>query len=356
MAAAAPPQAPPHIMDLPGAVTHRILTGWADDLVRHAACCARVHPAWRRLLGESCAAYAAGTPEPLRSRLLRVLSSALAGLRRRGGYLHDLTLHLYGGEPAGRDPARGALVPKIGDQGAAALGAALASLPATRRRLFVHLELYNAGLTADGMERLAPGIASGFEAGRLKHIDVGRNGLGDAGVRFLSRALPRTVEILSVMATGCGNAGMAALSAALGGTPASVLGELDCGANPQITQAGWAAFGSALPHLRALKKLDAIFCTGMGCDGAASIAAGLSGTALEQLHLGDCGIGNSGAAALAAALAPPQLPSLQQLDLTDNGGIEDGGDAYMTLKGLEAARTAVPRGTNSPAAFVMWLP
>ena len=59
---------------------------------------------------------------------------------------------------------------------------------------------------------------------------------------------------------------------------------------------------------------------------------------------------------LETALAPPQLPSLQQLDLTDNGGIEEGGDGIEMLKGLEAARTAAPRGTNSPAAFVMWLP
>eukprot|EP01045_Picozoa_sp_COSAG04_P029671 COSAG04_NODE_4934_length_1818_cov_18.347295_2_plen_176_part_00 len=147
MAAAAP-----HINALPAAaLQHILLTATThDNLLRHVAACARVCGEWWRVVGGS-AAYGRGLgAEEERTRVLRAITKAIEA--------ECGTLDL-GNQ-------------RIGDAGAAALGAALQAVPTIR---FTALSLYGNELTAAGAAFLVPALRRPWGAAGLRELDVKNN-------------------------------------------------------------------------------------------------------------------------------------------------------------------------------------
>ena len=192
---------------------------------------------------------------------------------------------------------------RIGDAGAAALGAALRAAPTIR---FSSLDLARNNLTAAGVASLVPALRRPW-AGGLRLLRVGENrDLGDAGVAALSEALSgvSTLEWLNVDSTGCGDDGLAALAAALPTLPR--LRTL----NASFSRAGargWVALADALPSLPAFERLNANNSPALGYEGAAALeAAVVQCPRLQNLYAQGCGLDEAAAASLrVAALMVP---------------------------------------------------
>ena len=139
---------------------------------------------------------------------------------------------------------------KIGDAGAAVLGAALQAMPNIQRR-FAGLDISEMNLTAVGVASLAPALR---RWPRMKLI-VSGNPLGGAGVVALATSLPPTLEWLNVGGTQCDDDGFVALAAAL---PALThLKRLNCATNTTADERGLVALVEALPSLPALEDFYA---------------------------------------------------------------------------------------------------
>eukprot|EP01045_Picozoa_sp_COSAG04_P003684 COSAG04_NODE_152_length_22459_cov_12.374597_8_plen_302_part_00 len=301
MAAAAP-----HIGALPvNALQHILLTATThDNLLRFVAACARVCGEWWRVVGGS-AAYGRGRGAgEARARVLR----AIVGALEKEGEKLDLSFQ------------------GIGDAGAAALGAALLALPTIR---FTELHLYGNELTAAAAASLVPALRRPWGAGGLRSLTVQNNdGLGDAGVAALAKALPPSLEGLFISETGCGDDGLVALAAAL---PALTrLRYMSCHTNPAASDRGWVALAGALPALPALESLWADGCPGMGSEGAAALAAAIPQCPrLRELAVSGCGLDERAKAALRAAAARvpssaerPDGLALQETDSDDDTDYE----------------------------------
>eukprot|EP01045_Picozoa_sp_COSAG04_P023857 COSAG04_NODE_2901_length_3403_cov_2.324455_2_plen_315_part_00 len=272
------------IGDLPEPALRRILLGHSDSLLRFVAACARVCAEWWRVVRGSAAyglalprerredaAYAEGDDDE-RARVLKAIVRALDG---------QVELNLCR--------------QRIGDAGAAALGAELQAMP---RVLWRDLDLDGNDLTAAGIISLVPALRRPWGSG-LTFLRVADNPLGDAGVAALAKALPPTLEQLDVDTTGCGDDGLVALAAAL---PALTrLQTLDCARNPDAGARGWVALAGALPSMPAFKQLFATSCTGMGSEGAAALVAAVPQCSrLCCLIVQLCGLGAEAETALSA--------------------------------------------------------
>eukprot|EP01045_Picozoa_sp_COSAG04_P015508 COSAG04_NODE_1228_length_7680_cov_39.722200_6_plen_348_part_01 len=233
--------AAPHTHALPASLLHHILlTADCTDLLCHVAVCARVSTEWWRVARGSDA-YGLGLLLGTTGERGRVLKEISRALRRR-----DATLSLRGS--------------RIGDAGAAALGAALRAVPTIR---FSSLDLARNNLTAAGVASLVPALRRPW-AGGLRLLRVGENrDLGDAGVAALSQALSgvSTLEWLNVDSTGCGDDGLAALAAAL---PALTRLRTLNASFSRAGALGWVALADALPSLPAFERLNANNSPGVG--------------------------------------------------------------------------------------------
>jgi hypothetical protein len=206
----------------------------------------------------------------------------------------------------------------FGDEGGRCLGAALKGLPEPLR--LCSIGIASCGLTASGMAAVVAGLRGrSFAGAGLRALNASGNaGLGDDGVVELLRLeLPPTLEELYLANVGLGDAGMAALAAAL---PAmSALRTLSVNANPAVAERGWAALGAALPQLPALSSLQAEECVGMRDSGAAALAVGIPGAlSLETVNLHGCGIGDEGARVLAVVMRGHRQEPALHVYLTAN--------------------------------------
>ena len=293
------------IADLPEHLVARILLAatWHDDLLRHVNVCARVCADWHRVVS-GCAAYGAGWGADAagRAERARALKRIRATLRRTWEHSELENTELLLSECG------------IGDEGGAALGAALQVWPAARVITSIYLDDNN--LTSTGLAPVVAALRRSFATDGLKLLDVGNNpSLGDAALTLLAGALPPTLEELTMNGTGCGDPGMVAIAAKL---PALTgLQSFACAYNTDVGQVGWAALGAALPRLPALSELTLHNCSGMGDGGVAALVIGLpEAAALSDLDLEDCGVGDAGAEALAAVL--PRCFALEGVNLMFN--------------------------------------
>jgi hypothetical protein len=89
----------------------------------------------------------------------------------------------------------------------------------------------------------------------LSSLDLSHNpGLGDDGLVALAECrLPRTLCVIDISNTGCGDRGFMAMVSALPGLPQ--LQELHCSANPAVGVEAWLALGEVLPQLKALRQI-----------------------------------------------------------------------------------------------------
>eukprot|EP01045_Picozoa_sp_COSAG04_P003683 COSAG04_NODE_152_length_22459_cov_12.374597_7_plen_314_part_00 len=295
MAAAAP-----HIGALPAnALQHMLLTATThDNLLRFVAACARVCGEWWRAVGGS-AAYGRGLLWARLPRALKRITEREAQLEERARVLKAIA-------QAFEDPEEGGELnlgyERIGDVGAAALGAALQAMPTIH---FTVLDLEDNALTAAGVASLAPALRRPWGAAGLRSLDVrGNRDLGDAGVVALAKALlPPALVTLVISETGCGDDGLVALAAAF--PTLTNFQRLRCRENPDGGARGWVALAAALPGLPAgAVEFTADGCTGMGSEGAAALVAAIPQCPrLRWLWLNSCGLDEQAKAALRAAAA-----------------------------------------------------
>ena len=193
---------------------------------------------------------------------------------------------------------------------------ASAALVATPPPLLLRkFDLNFSQFTAAGVVSVAHALGRCFSGDGLRGIDLRSNPkLGDAGISALAKALPASLQRLTIEVTGCGDEGILTVVAVL---PRLLqLQGLDCGGN-SIGIAGWTALGRALPVLPALGWFSACDCAGMGDAGIAAPVAELPRCALfGDLWLERCGIGATGTVALAVL---SMCLELRNLEITGNG-------------------------------------
>jgi hypothetical protein len=148
----------------------------------------------------------------------------------------------------------------------------------------------------------------------LTLLDMYQNRIGPAGAAALAAALPRLSRLttLQLSSTRIGTEGVAALAPVLPAT-LRVLELAGCG----MGDAGAAALGAALPGLPALTHLE-ISANGLTFAGLRALLPGLPET-LQELLLDGNRFGPAGAREVAALLLRlrtlPMLPALQVLSL-----------------------------------------
>eukprot|EP01052_Picozoa_sp_SAG31_P022128 SAG31_NODE_1746_length_7364_cov_6.205231_1_plen_424_part_00 len=271
---------PPQFSELPTSVlTSIILGGVHDDLLRWLSLCARVCPEWR-LIAQRSPAYwpfvrsdtsatarrqsslcvgpsgwvarrrlTAGEQSTFVSALARFERQRWAATKepteQQQVMLTVRTLLLHIGEPRGGGHLT---VPgDLGAQGFCALAAAIQALPANTKNNVHGLFLHQCSLSAQRVDQVFPG--STFP--RLGRFEVSGE-QDDEAVALVAGRLPSTLCDLQFIGTRCGDAGVAAVAAAL--PRLCDLNHLTLRNMPAVTDAGWAALAEALPQLSALQS------------------------------------------------------------------------------------------------------
>lgn len=227
--------------------------------------CARVCPSWWRVV-QTSPAYGKGLPDAAaaarqgdsyyeipayenafkeRERVLKLISSALWNARE--GYVDEYEVQR---DPGELDLYNG----HLGEDGCRALGSALQAMPPKLLAL-TEIGMKDCGLTAAG---IAAGMRCGFGMSGLRVLSLPRNiKLGDSGLATLAEVLPATLRHLDISETGCADAGMVVVAAAL---PRLVeLRAMLC-RSAALGQTGWFALVDVLPQLPQLESLDASRC------------------------------------------------------------------------------------------------
>ena len=217
-----------HLDDFPNHLLPRILLGSTThgDLPRFVSQCAAVCREWWQIAQES-AAYCAGMQWSRVPRLIRELADDKQAkrtqfLHERARVLRNVSLGLQRAQGDGgllnldhrRLDGDYLNLGTLGDEGCRVMGAALPVVP----QKLALLQLSGCELTPVGVALIVAPIATrGFGAAGcgLRVVAVHDNpDLGDDGLKMLADALPSTVEDLFITRTGCGDAGMMAISAA----------------------------------------------------------------------------------------------------------------------------------------------
>jgi hypothetical protein len=201
----------------------------------------------------------------------------------------------------------------IGDAGVRRLCAALPV-----NRTLRTLDLVNIGLSTDGLSMLARALTD--REVPLERLFLGGNGLGPEAVPALAALIHGgRVRELYLAANHLGDEGAGALAEAADGVPMTLglggNGITVTGAAALAGRlAGWQALDLARPPSeRALSAQPNV----VGDAGAAALAAALPGSRLRRLDLRRTGVGGRGAKLLLAAL--DGHPTLEYLGL--NGGV-----------------------------------
>ena len=148
--------------------------------------------------------------------------------------------------------------------------------------------------------------------------DLTADDIATLGMILRTSELPR-LQVLDLGVNGLGDAGMQALCEGLGQGAALSLRHLCLGAN-KFGPAGAEALAAALGR-GALPKLDNAYLNGnpIGNQGAAVLAASLRTLpALTELWIGNCEIGDKGVASLVANLGKDDFKKLEHLFLCRN--------------------------------------
>ena len=188
------------------------------------------------------------------------------------------------------------------------------------------LNWFECGLSANNMATLGMILRTNGLT-RLKEIDIGCNGLGDAGVQVLCEGLGHgTAPLLCDLGLGMNNLGRAGAEAFLAALGRGAFPKLmwlflydNVGVGDQIV----SVLAKPLRKLQ-LEHLDLDNC-GIGDEGVASLFRNL-GTddfkALVWLTLNGNGVSDQGCATLARALKAGAMPKLEELDLAGNPASE----------------------------------
>lgn len=229
-----------------------------------------------------------------RAQMLRELSEVLRVARE--GFVDS-----YGDE---QGPGELFIFNRTLDTDAGILCACLQALPSP---LHLHLiDLIGLDLSAQAAISLSHTIGEkGFSSEGLQFLCIRNNPeLGDEGIAALCEVLPPTLGQFFIHDTGCGDVGIAALTAALPRLPN--LWRLAVSRNHDVGEDTWCSFFEALPQLQALQYLFAYENSSLGDDAARTLVAALPRCAptLEKIELAGCDIGAEQKAALREAWGP----------------------------------------------------
>eukprot|EP01043_Picozoa_sp_COSAG02_P037168 COSAG02_NODE_2770_length_8061_cov_7.055639_11_plen_344_part_00 len=166
----------------------------------------------------------------------------------------------------------------IGEAGCQVLGAALHAMPSSLALTDIYLD--GCEMTARGFSSVAAAMRRGFAGEGLTRLHLYNNlDLGDTGMITLSQFLPPMLMHLGLSNTGCGDAGLLALAAAL--PRLTQLREMNLSNNDAVKQAAWEAFARVLPRLSSIRHLNVNNSAGMGDGGVLSFCAALEKCALS---------------------------------------------------------------------------
>ena len=166
---------------------------------------------------------------------------------------------------------------------------------------------------------------------QLEELKICGNNVDGAGCLALGRALDSwegaSLKCLYLCHNNIDDSGLLAL--ALGMAKCNYLEALTLSANPAITPAGWRYLSTFLKSKSCCLKMLDLDQTNIDCDGADSLAAGLSNNlTLKQLSLSGNSIGDEGIDTLVSCL--PKCRKLEELDLSANGAFSEVGLRSLT--------------------------
>ncbi|XP_072895032.1 NACHT, LRR and PYD domains-containing protein 12-like [Hemitrygon akajei] len=187
-----------------------------------------------------------------------------------------------------------------------------------------HLDLENCHIQCEGIQRLGPGLH------KCQELRLGRNELGDSGVKLVSAALRNPeckIQKLWLWDVGLTDSGAEDLASALSTNPS--LTELDLGYN-KLGDSGVKLVSAALrkPECKIQKlKLNQV---GLTDSGAEDLASALStNRSLTELDLSGNKLGDSGVKLVSAALRNPEC-KIQKLWLRDVGLTDSGAEDLVS--------------------------
>ncbi|XP_072893994.1 NACHT, LRR and PYD domains-containing protein 3-like [Hemitrygon akajei] len=195
-----------------------------------------------------------------------------------------------------------------------------------------HLDLWNCHIQCEGIQRLGPGLH------KCQELGLGRNELGDSGVKLVSAALRNPdckIQKLWLWRVGLTDSGAEDLVSALSTNPS--LTELNLSDN-KLGDSGVKLLSDALRNPEC--KIQKLWLGGVGLtdSGAEDLASALStNPSLTELYLSHNNMGDSGVKLISAALRKTEC-KIQKLRLEDVGltdsGAEDLASALCTNPSL----------------------
>ncbi|XP_072893780.1 NACHT, LRR and PYD domains-containing protein 3-like isoform X2 [Hemitrygon akajei] len=181
-----------------------------------------------------------------------------------------------------------------------------------------HLDLENCHIQCEGIQRLGPGLH------KCQELRLGRNDLGDSGVKLMSAALRNLeckIQKLELIEVGLTDSGTEDLASALS-TNLSLM-ELNLGDN-KLGDSGVKLVSAALRNPECKIQKLKLYRVGLTGSGAKDLVSALSiNPSLMELYLSDNKLGDSGVKLVSAALRNPECKiqklGLEKVGLTDSG-------------------------------------
>ncbi|XP_072892048.1 ribonuclease inhibitor-like [Hemitrygon akajei] len=204
-----------------------------------------------------------------------------------------------------------------------------------------HLDLEDCRIQCEGIQRLGPGLH------KFQELGLGRNKLGDSGVKLVSAALKNPeckIQKLWLRNVGLTDSGAEDLASVLS-TNQSLM-ELDLSGN-ELEDSGVKLVSAALrnPECKIQKLL--LSELGLTDSGAEDLASALGiNPSLTELDLGSNKLGDSGVKLLSAALRNPEC-KIQKLELRNVGLTDSGAEDLVSALSTKRSLMELELGLNS---------
>ncbi|XP_059814762.1 NACHT, LRR and PYD domains-containing protein 3-like [Hypanus sabinus] len=203
------------------------------------------------------------------------------------------------------------------------------------------LDLFECHIQCEGIQRLGPGLH------KCQELGLGRNKLGDSGVKLVSAALRNLeckIQTLELIRVGLTDSGAEDLVSALSTNPS--LTELNLSEN-KLGDSGEKLVSAALrnPECK-IQKLQ-LRDVGLTDSGAKDLVSALStNQSLFELGLSDNELGNSGVKLVSASLRNPEC-KIQKLELEKVGLTDSGAEDLVAALSTKLSLTELDLGSNS---------
>ncbi|XP_072892682.1 NACHT, LRR and PYD domains-containing protein 3-like isoform X2 [Hemitrygon akajei] len=204
-----------------------------------------------------------------------------------------------------------------------------------------HLDLENCHIQCEGIQWLGPGLH------KCQELGLGRNDLGDSGLKLVSAALKNPeckIQKLWLNYVGLTDSGAEDLASALSTNPS--LTELNLSDN-KLGDSGVKLVSAALRNPECKIQKLVLCCVGLTHSGAEDLASALStNPSLTELNLSDNKLGDSGVKLVSVALRNPEC-KIQKLRLWGVGLTDSGAEDLVSAPSTNPSLTELDLGSNS---------